>query len=92
MPFVPGHRDLLAYVLELYEEIARETRRFLPNAHVQRMKKTLAYICHGLEGSFEHDLRRATIPDAVFRICHHHLDHDTPLPAKVGAIFLLQAS
>ena len=85
MPFVPGHRDLLAYVLELYEEIARETRRFLPNAHVQRMKKTLAYICHGLEGSFEHDLRRATIPDDFFRICHHHLDHDTPLPAKPPA-------
>ena len=33
--------------------LAGETRRLVPEAHVQRMKKTLAYICHGLEGTFE---------------------------------------
>jgi len=80
-PFVPSHRDMLVYVLELYDEIARETRKLVANAHVQRMKKTLAYICHGLEGTFEYDMRRATTPADFFRICHHHLDHDTPLPA-----------
>jgi tRNA-dihydrouridine synthase C len=78
---LPSHRDLLGYVVELYEEIARETRRFLPNPHVQRMKKTLAYISHGLEGSFEHDMRRAVTPEDFFRICRSHLDHETPLPA-----------
>lgn len=78
----PSHRDLLEYVTELYDELARETRRFLPNPHVQRMKKTLAYICHGLEGSFEHDMRRAKTPDVFFRICRSHLDHDSPLPAR----------
>jgi tRNA-dihydrouridine synthase C len=80
-PPAPSHRDLLEYVMELYEEIARETRRFLPNPHVQRMKKTLAYISHGLEGAFEFEMRRAVTPDDFFRICRSHLDHPAPLPA-----------
>jgi hypothetical protein len=46
------------------------------------MKKTLAYITHGLcEGSFEYEMRRAKTPDDFFRICRHHLDHEAPLPA-----------
>jgi len=78
----PTHQDLLEYVLELYDEIARETRKLIPRAHVQRMKKTMAYITHGLEdGGFEHDLRRAVTPDDFFRICRAYLAHDTPLPA-----------
>lgn len=77
---LPSHRELLDYVCELYEEIARETRKLIPNAHVQRMKKTLAYISHGLEGSFEHDMRRAGTPEEFFQICRDHLDHPTPLP------------
>jgi tRNA-dihydrouridine synthase len=84
-PVVPSHRDLLEHVLELYDELARETRRFVPNAHVQRMKKTLAYISHGLADTFEYDMRRARTPDDFFRICRSHLDHDTPLPARPPA-------
>jgi tRNA-dihydrouridine synthase C len=80
--FHPTHRDLLAYVLELYDELASESRKFIPGAHVQRMKKTLAYISHGIEGEFEHQMRRAKTPDDFHQICHAHLDHDTPLPAK----------
>ena len=80
-PPEPTHRELLEYISELYEELARETKRFLPNAHVQRMKKTLAYISHGLEGGFEYDMRRAVTPGDFHRICRTHLDHDTPLPA-----------
>ncbi|MDP3849377.1 MAG: tRNA-dihydrouridine synthase family protein [Luteolibacter sp.] len=80
-PPAPTHRDLLEYVGELYDELARETRRFLPKAHVQRMKKTLAYISHGLEGPFEYEMRRAITPDDFSRICRRHLDHDAPLPA-----------
>lgn len=79
---VPTHRDLLEYVTELYHELASESRKFIPSAHVQRMKKTLAYISHGLEGTFEHDMRRASTPDDFFTICSRHLDHVTPLPAK----------
>lgn len=78
----PSHRDLLEYVGELYDEIAAETRKLIPNAHVQRMKKTLAYISHGLEGTFEHDMRRTRTPEEFFRICHFHLDHPTPLPPQ----------
>ena len=79
-PPAPTHRDLLDYVCELYDELARETRKFIPESHVQRMKKTLAYISHGLEGTFEYEMRRARTPDDFFRICRSHLDHDTPLP------------
>ncbi len=82
-PYRPTHRDLLDYITELYEEIAAETKRFMPEPHVQRMKKTLAYISHGLaDGAFEHEMRRARTPDDFFRICRAHLDHDAILPAR----------
>jgi tRNA-dihydrouridine synthase C len=78
----PRYRDLWDYVLELYQEIARETPKFNPLSHVQRMKKTLAYITHGLEGDFEHDMRRAKTPEEFEEICRRHLDHDVPLPSQ----------
>jgi tRNA-dihydrouridine synthase len=81
-PPAPRYRDLWEYVLELYAEIARETPKFNPLAHVQRMKKTLAYITHGLDGGFEHDMRRARTPEDFQEICRNHLDHDLALPAK----------
>lgn len=78
----PRYRDLWEYVLELYQEIARETPKFNPLSHVQRMKKTLAYITHGLEGEFEYDMRRAKTPEDFETICRRHLDHDLALPAQ----------
>ena len=78
----PSHRDLWQYVLELSDEIARETPKFNPLAHVQRMKKTLAYISHGLAGDFEFDMRRMKTPEDFQEICRRHLDHDLPLAAK----------
>lgn len=78
----PTYRDLWTYVRELYDEIARETPKFNELAHVQRMKKTLCYISHGLEGDFEHDMRRMKTPEDFEEICRRHLDHDIPLPAK----------
>jgi tRNA-dihydrouridine synthase len=80
--FLPSYRDLWEYVLELYDEIGRETEKFNALAHVQRMKKTLSYISHGLEGEFEHDMRRMKTPEDFQEICKRHLDHLTPLPAK----------
>jgi tRNA-dihydrouridine synthase len=77
---VPTYRDLWDYVLELYDELARESPKFNPLSHVQRMKKTLAYISHGLEGDFEYDMRRARLPDEFHEICRKHLDHATVLP------------
>lgn len=79
---VPTYQDLWKYVLELYDELALESPKFNPPGHVQRMKKTLAYISHGLEGDFEHDMRRAKTPEDFHEICRRHLDHDKPLPAK----------
>jgi tRNA-dihydrouridine synthase len=81
-PPAPSHRDLLTYIQELYDELARETPKFDPLSHVQRMKKTLAYISHGLEGDFEHDMRRMKTPHDFQEVCCRHLDHDKPLPAK----------
>ncbi len=81
-PPVPTYRDLWEYVIELYDEIARETAKLVPNAHVQRMKKTLAYISHGLEGEFEYDMRRARTPEEFHEICRVHLDRPDVLPAK----------
>lgn len=78
----PTHRDLWEYVEELYEELAAETARFIPEAHVQRMKKTLAYISHGIEGEFEYQMRRAKTPEDFHRICHEHLNHKKPLPER----------
>jgi len=77
----PSHRDLLAYILDLYEESASACENFHPPSHVQAMKRTLAYISHGLAGTFEHDIRRATTPEDFFAICHRYLNHSDPLPA-----------
>ncbi len=85
VPFSPTLRDLLAYIEELYQEIARERHKFNEMAHVQAMKKTLAYISHGLEGSFEHDIRRVNTPDQFFAVCRDHLDQQGPLPSRPPA-------
>jgi len=79
---VPCYRDLWDYVGELYDEIARETPKFNPLSHVQRMKKTLAYISHGLEGDFEYEMRRVKTPEEFTEVCRRHLDNDLPLPAQ----------
>lgn len=81
----PSHRGLLAYLEELYEESARERSNYQPLAHVQAMKKTAAYISHGLKGPFEHEIRRAGTPQEFFAICRRHLDREGPLPARPPA-------
>lgn len=81
-PSKPSFRDLLAYIEDLYEEIARERSDYEELAHVQSMKRTLAYISHGLEGSFEHEIRRANTPEEFFSVCRSHLDQDGPLPDR----------
>jgi len=79
------HRDLLEYIVELSGEIAREAPRFEARGHVQRMKKTLAYISHGLDGNFEYEIRRVRTPGEFEETCARYLDHDTPLPARPPA-------
>jgi tRNA-dihydrouridine synthase C len=81
-PPSPRRCDLLGYVRELYDELAAETSRFDPGGHVQRMKRPLAYICHGLEGQFEYEIRRATTPEDFHRICDAHLDNEQVVPPR----------
>jgi tRNA-dihydrouridine synthase len=73
-------RDLLHYALELYDEIARETRVFHPGHHVQRMKRTMVYLSQGIDPDFEHRIRRAQTPDDFHSACHDHLDNGIPVP------------
>ncbi|MFT3992282.1 MAG: tRNA-dihydrouridine synthase family protein [Luteolibacter sp.] len=80
-PITPTHRDLLGYIRDLYDELARESLRFDPLTHVQRMKKTLVFISHGLDAEFENQIRRVKAPEDFHAICASHLDHAKPLPA-----------
>lgn len=77
----PTRRDLLGYALELYEELAKETKRFNPLSHVQRMKKTMVYITQGLDDGFHHRICRAKTPEDFHGACHDHLGSDDILPA-----------
>lgn len=77
----PTYRDLLEYIRDLSAEIAREALRFEPLGHVQRMKRTLGYISHGLDPEFEHAIRRCHTPAEFWALCETHLSSDTPLPA-----------
>lgn len=81
----PTHRDLMAYVFELCDEVAAEEPSFDPHKHVQRMKKHLAYISHGLGGDFEHRVRRVRAPGEFEEIVRSCLDHDEPMPARPPA-------
>jgi tRNA-dihydrouridine synthase C len=81
-PITPTRRDLLEYIRELYDEMAKEAIRFEPLGHVQRMKRTLTYISHGLDEDFEQRIRRCKTPEEFTQICADHLDNDQPLPAR----------
>lgn len=80
--FVPTRRDLLGYIRELYEEIARETAKFDELGHVQRMKRPLVYICQGLDEEFEQRIRRVKTPEEFEAVCVDHLDDDRALPER----------
>ncbi len=77
----PTLRDLLEYIMELSTELAREHPDFKPLLHVQRMKKTLVYICDGIDTEFEHAIRRMKTPAEFEALCRAHLDSSDPLPS-----------
>jgi tRNA-dihydrouridine synthase len=80
-PYLPCYQDLLAYIHELSEELAKEAPSFDPLSHIQRMKKTLIYICDGIDTDFEHDIRRMKTPEEFDQILNMYLNHKTLLPA-----------
>lgn len=76
----PTRRDLLGYIRELSEELAREHPDFDPLLHIQRMKKTLVYICDGMAPAFGQSIRRMKTPAEFEATCAAHLDCNDPLP------------
>lgn len=78
--FQPRACDLLDYVVELYQELARESKQFVEKHHVQRMKKTMLYIVQGLGEEVEHAMRRMQTEEEFFHLCHNNLNHDGLLP------------
>jgi tRNA-dihydrouridine synthase C len=79
-PPAPTCRDLLAYVLELHDELAASAARFDELGHVQRMKKTMVFVTQGHDPDFEFRIRRAKTPDDFHSACRDHLDRDDPMP------------
>ena len=89
-PNRPSFRDLLGYIMELSDELAREHPDFDALLHVQRMKKTLVYICEGIDPEFEHAIRRMKTQEEFSSLCHRHLDSPEPidsLPPQESRIF-----
>ena len=84
-PLALTHRELLAYILELSDELAKEAQSYDPLGHIQRMKKTLIYICDGIAPEFEHAIRRMKTAEEFHQILHSHLDHTAPLPILPSA-------
>lgn len=82
VPPRPTCREQWAYVGMLNEEMARETLRFDPLRHVQRMKKTMVFITQGHPPDFEFQLRRAKTPAEFDAICAAFLDRPEPLPDR----------
>jgi tRNA-dihydrouridine synthase C len=82
----PTRRDLLGYIRDLYEDGAAFHPRFTPAKHVQRMKRCLVFIAHGIDGGvFEHRIRRAMTEEEFFAVCAEHLDQDTLLDPRPPA-------
>jgi tRNA-dihydrouridine synthase C len=84
-PFQPSYRDLLSYIHELSDELAKEAQSFDRLGHIQRMKKTLIYICDGINPEFEHAIRRMKTPEQFDEILHSYLDSPAPMPVLPSA-------
>jgi tRNA-dihydrouridine synthase C len=76
----PRACDLLAYIEDLYAELARESKEFHEVHHIQRMKKTMLYIVQGLGEELEHAMRRMKTEEEFFALCRGALNHPQPLP------------
>lgn len=81
-PIAPTCRDLLGYIRLLYDEVAAAATNYVPNLHVQKMKRTMIYVTQGFDLDFEQQLRRAKTPVEFHQICDRFLDHHDPLPPR----------
>jgi tRNA-dihydrouridine synthase len=78
-PTPPTGREVLAYIVELWESQATPGAR--EAAQAQRLKKFMNFIGEGVEpsGPFLHDIRRVGTRADFFRVCETYLDHDRPM-------------
>ena len=74
--FVPRGRDVLKYVMELYEAVKPPEIR--ENALVQKMKKYMNYLAVGVdpEAKFLYEIRRVEREKDFFSVCERYLDHN----------------
>ncbi|MGA2540453.1 MAG: tRNA-dihydrouridine synthase family protein [Verrucomicrobiota bacterium] len=84
-PTLPTGREVLAYVVELWE--AQTSPEARESARVQRLKKFMNFIGGGMEPPepFLHDIRRVTTRADFFRVCAAFLDHDRPMRLEPAA-------
>ncbi len=77
--FVPTGHDVLQYVRNLYDAVCSPDVKEL--AQVQKMKKYMNFLGLGVEpeGTFLHQIRRATSKGEFFGICEQFLSHDRPM-------------
>jgi tRNA-dihydrouridine synthase B len=78
--WLPTGRDVLAYLVELYDAVTQPNVRELDQ--VQKMKKYLGFVGSGVEptGQFLHEIRRVTTKADFFSTCVKYLDHADPMP------------
>lgn len=79
-PIRPVCSDLMNYIMELSEELAREAPSFEPMSHIQRMKKTLIYIVDGISPELEHAIRRMKTPEEFDHLLKTYLGNSSPFP------------
>jgi len=86
--FLPTGRDVLSYIAALFEAVCHPAVREV--SQVQKMKKFLNYITHGVEptGQFQHTIRRVMTKADFFRVCAEYLDHNEPVPHEPLAALL----
>lgn len=77
--FLPTGRDVLAYIIALYEAVCAPDIR--EASQVQKMKKYMNFIGAGVEptGHFLHQIRRCQTQANFFTVCREFLDHDRQL-------------
>jgi len=85
-PTLPTGREVLAYVVELWE--AQTSPEARESARVQRLKKFMNFIGGGMEPPepFLHDIRRVATQADFFRVCATFLDHDRPMRLQPAAV------
>ena len=89
--FVPGGRDVLNYLRELFEA-TKPAIDFRESAQVQKMKKYTNFIGVGVdaEGKFLHEIRRVTTEREFFAVCEGFMNHDEPMPLEPFALQLAE--